>query len=264
MMNTLNTIRQLRQIFFIQLKNNFVREIVYRTNFITMLMVDFIWMMIELGLFKVIYAHTQALGGWTLHQVFFFLGIFFCIEALFGIFFSTNFWRFPSLVNQGELDIILTKPTNSLFLIFIRGMNLTSIFNLAFGIVIATRYADDAGFPGGWYWAYAILWMGVGVLTQFLLRFLFSLPVFWTERGFAFARLYYQFHQIATKPDSIYPWFLRYAIMTVLPFAIIGSIPARALLMGLTRAEWIMVGSSLFLLYLLWKKGLQRYQSASS
>ena len=46
-------------------------------------------------------------------------------------------------------------------------------------------------------------------------------------------RLYYQFFGFATKPDAIYPRGVRLVIMSVLPFAFIGSVPARALLHGL-------------------------------
>ena len=56
-------------IFRIQLKNNFVREAVYRSNFVTMVAVDLIWIVVEFSLFQVIYANTTAETtelGWLL------------------------------------------------------------------------------------------------------------------------------------------------------------------------------------------------------
>src|SRR5688572_14693028 len=93
----------------VQVKNNFVREAVYRTNFISALVVDAIWIGVEFSLFSVLYANTSSLSGWTKEQVFFFLGIFFSSDALFTIFFQRNFWSFSDLINKGELDILLTK-----------------------------------------------------------------------------------------------------------------------------------------------------------
>ena len=49
----------------VQVKNNFVREAVYRTNFLTMVSVDLIWIGVEFSLFAVIYANTPTLAGWT-------------------------------------------------------------------------------------------------------------------------------------------------------------------------------------------------------
>lgn len=81
-------------------------------------------------------------------------------------------------------------------------------------------------------------------------------------------RLYYQFFSIATKPDTLYPLMMRYTLLTIMPFAFIGSVPARAVLHGLSLTEYVWVGGSLAGLlgldYLLWRRGLRRYQSASS
>ena len=82
------------------------------------------------------------------------------------------------------------------------------------------------------------------------------------------SRLYYQFFHFATKPDSIFPVAIRYSIMTFLPFAFIGSVPTRALLHGLEPREYawvaaVLVGFTAMNSYL-WKRGLKRYQSASS
>lgn len=256
------------EIFRVQIKNNWVREAVYRTNFLAMVVVDLIWIAIEFSLFSVIYANVPTLGGWTQAQVYFFLGIFFASDALFTMFFAANFWRFSDLVNKGELDILLTKPVHPLFLAFSRWMQLTALFNIVFGLLIVARYAEPAGFAGGLQWVALGGWLLVGVTVAFLLRFAFSIWAFWTERAWALSRLYYQFFTFATKPDTIYPKAIRYGILTVLPFGFIGSVPARALLRGLSSREYallavVIVGFAVFN-GLLWRAGLRRYQSASS
>ena len=250
------------RIFLVQLKNNFVREAVYRTNFITAIFVDVIWIGVELSLFKVIYANTPTLAGWTQDQVFFFLGIFFASDALFTTFFMRNFWMFTDLVNKGELDILLTKPVHPLFLSLTRWISLTSVFNIVLGVGIAVRFAGPAGFEGGWKWGLVAVWLLVGLLTAVLLRFIFSIWVFWTERSWAMSRLYYQFFQFATKPDAIYPPFIRYLILSFLPFAFIGSVPARAVLHGLAPWEYLWITGVLLVLFFadraLWRMGLKR------
>jgi ABC-2 type transport system permease protein len=255
-------------VFATQLKNNFVREAVYRSNFLTMLVVDLVWIGVEFTLFTVIYANTPTLAGWTKEQVFFFLGIFFASDALFTTFFQRNFWNFSDLVNKGELDILLTKPVNAVFLALTRWMSLTSIFNLFLGIGIAIRYAEPAGFEGGWKWALLPFWLLFGLVSALLIRFAFSIWIFWTDRSWAISRLYYQFFNFATKPDGIFPIAIRYSIMTFIPFAFIGSVPTRALLHGLTASEYLLlvIVLSAFFAFdsFFWRRGLRRYQSASS
>lgn len=264
----LKTLKKYARVYGVQIKNNFVREAVYRSNFLTMLCVDLVWIAVEFSLFTVIYANTDTLAGWTKEQVFFFLGIFFASDALFTTFFQKNFWNFSDLVNKGELDILLTKPISPVFLALTRWMSLTSIFNLGLGIGIAVKYADAAGFSGGIRWAILPLWLLIGLITALLLRFAFSVWVFWTDRSWALSRLYYQFFHFATKPDAIFPVMIRYSIMTFLPFAFIGSVPTRALLHGLELSEYGLVALVLISFYFFdsyfWRRGLKRYQSASS
>lgn len=254
--------------YWVQLKNNFVREAVYRSNFLTMIFVDLFWIVIEFSLFSAIYANTTTLGGWTREQVFFFLGVFFSSDALFTTFFQRNFWNFSDLVNKGELDILLTKPIHPLFLALTRWINLTAFFNIFLGLGIMLKYSKDAGFEGGLHWLEVPLWLLVGVSTAVLIRFAFSVWVFWTDRGFALSQLYYQFFAFATKPDGIYPGALRFLLKTFLPFAFIGSIPARALMTGLSTREYLYIGVVLLMFFIfnsvMWSKGLKRYQSASS
>jgi ABC-2 type transport system permease protein len=264
----MSTLTKYTRLFATQVRTNFVREAVYRTNFFTMLFTDLVWIAVEFALFTVIYSNTTTLVGWTKSQVFFFLGIFFASDALNATFFQRNFWQFSDLINKGELDILLTKPISPAFLALTRWMSLTSILNFFLGIGIAVKYSDAAGFAGGWRWALLPLWLAVGVASAVLLRFAFAVWVFWTDRSWAITRLYFQFFGLATKPDGIFPAAIRYTIMTFLPFAFIGSVPTRALLFGLSLKETVLVVLVLVGFYIFdvwfWRKGLRRYQSASS
>lgn len=255
-------------VFWVQIKNNFVREAVYRSNFLTMVVVDLIWIGIEFTLFSVIYSNVPTLAGWTQPQAYFFLGVFFASDALFTLLFQRNFWMFSDLVNKGELDILLTKPIHPLFLALTRFANLTAIFNVFLGLGIMIRYAGDAGFAGGARWGLVPGWLLIGLTTAVLVRFAFCISIFWTERGFALSRLYYQFFAFATKPDTLYPHAIRYVILTLIPFAFIGSVPARALLHGLNPSEYALIAGVLSLFFaadwIAWRRGLLRYQSASS
>ena len=256
------------RIFLVELKNNWVREVIYRSNFITAALVDLVWIIVEATLFNVLYSHVQTVAGWTLHQTYFFLGVFFASDALFTLFFSRNFWTFTDYVAKGEFDILLIKPANALFLATTRAMNLTAGFNVILGFIIMFRFGHQAGFAGGVAWLHVFGWLLIGLMSQFLLRLFFMVWVFWTDRGFSLALMYYKLFELATKPDLLYPYMVRFIILTIIPFGFIGSVPARAILQGLTPGEYFRVFGVLVALALvnmrLWKRGMLRYQSASS
>ena len=249
-------------------KNNIVREFIYRSNTIALTVADMIWVVVEYAFFEVIYSNIGSINGWTKEQTFFFLGIFISSDALFTAFFQRSFWNFPYLVSQGDLDVLLTKPVNAAVLATFKELNFSQTINLVLGFYIIHHYGPAAGFSGGLAWFGIFFWIIIGLITQYLMRFLFSIWSFWLDRGLTVSRLYYQFYALANKPDGLYPVGVRYLIKTALPFAFLGSIPAIVLTHRGTGWEYLQVfavlGVYVLVLSFIWKKGLQKYSSASS
>lgn len=255
-------------VFNTTLKNNFVKEFIYRSNTFAMTFADLIWVVVEFAFFEVIYSSIGDINGWGREQCFFFLGIFISSDALFTTFFQRSFWEFPMLINRGDLDILLTKPISSIYLATMKDINFTQIVNLILGFLIIHHYGPSAGFTGGIAWLAVIFWIIIGLATQFLMRFISVVCAFWLERGITVSMLYYQLYSLANKPSGLYPVSIRFVIKTALPFAFMGSIPALALMGKLPLQDYILVAVVLFayasFARFLWSKGLKRYQSASS
>jgi ABC-2 type transport system permease protein len=255
-------------VFITTLKNNFVKEFIYRSNTFAMTFADIIWVFVEFAFFEVIYSNIGSINGWGREQCFFFLGIFISSDALFTTLFQRSFWDFPFLINRGDLDILLTKPVHSVFLATTKDINFTQVVNLCLGFWIIHHYGNSAGFHGGIAWLAVIFWIVIGLLTQFLMRFISVVCAFWLERGMTVSQLYYQLYALANKPEGMYPVAIRYVIKTALPFAFMGSIPARALMGQLPLGDYFLVAlvlaAYIYFARFLWKKGLLQYQSASS
>lgn len=255
-------------VFKTTLKNNFVREFIYRSNTFALTIADLVWVFVEYAFFEVIYSNIGSINDWNKEQSFFFLGIFVSSDALFTTLFQRSFWELPTLINRGDLDVLLTKPVHSVFLATTNNINFTQAINLVLGFWIIDHYGAAAGFDGGIAWLAVIFWIIIGLITQFLMRFVFVIWAFWLERGITVSMIYYQLYALANKPSGLYPVAIRYVIKTALPFAFLGSIPALALMGKLPWTDYLLVVGVL-LAYLgfasfLWKKGLKRYQSASS
>lgn len=255
-------------IFKTTLKNNFVKEFIYRSNTFAMTFADLVWVVVEFAFFEVIYSNVGAINGWGRNETFFFLGIFISSDALFTTLFQRSFWEFPFLINRGDLDVLLTKPINAVFLATTKDINFTQVVNLVLGFWIINHYGEAAGFTGGIAWLGVFFWVFIGLLTQFLMRFISVVCAFWLERGITVSMLYYQLYSLANKPSGLYPIGIRYLIKTALPFAFMGSIPAQSLMGKLPLSDYFLVIAVLsiyaWFCVLFWKKGLKRYQSASS
>lgn len=254
------------------MRNNFTGQALFRVNFFTAIGVDVIWMGIEFALFAIIYSHVATLGpsgqAWSREQAFFFLGLFFTVDAIYTALFQRAFWRFSHLVNKGELDTLLLRPVGTVFLALTRAINPTDILNAGLGAAIMAHYAGPSGFEGGLAWIKVVAWILVGLLTMVLTRFFFSVFVFWTDRNWMLNTLYYHFFQLGQRPDLLFPKALRILLMTLIPVAFVASVPARELFGSIGPLEWGCLAGSVIFLWsvdvMLWKMGLRRYQSASS
>ena len=69
------------------------------------------------------------------------------------------------------------------------------------------------------------------------------------------------------RPDSIYKEWFRKTLFSIFPMAMIASVPARILMFGEIKLLFPQAIISIFFLWLttiVWKRGLLKYESASS
>jgi ABC-2 type transport system permease protein len=97
-------------------RTSLVADLEFRMNFVLLIFGEFIWYSTQIVLFEVLYKHTKMLAGWNLQQmrVFIFLALF--VDSIYMILWDTNFSKFADDLRRGNLDLILTKPVNSMFI----------------------------------------------------------------------------------------------------------------------------------------------------
>ena len=108
-------------------------------------------------------------------------------------------------------------------------------------------------------------------------EFIISSLVFWL-RNFSYAGwLAGELIKYSRRPDAIYKKWFQKTLFSIFPMAMICSVPTRILLWGMDEDKGISLnGFELFILQffivsiclwfttLIWKRGLKRYESASS
>jgi ABC-2 type transport system permease protein len=113
-----------------------------------------------------------------------------------------------------------------------------------------------------------IMMIGFGVVICYSLRFLFATLTVTLQDAGNIQFIWYQLYRLATRPDPIYPQFLRYIVLTVFPVAFFASVPSRFLVEGL-QIHYLLISPCLaigllLLSNFLWEKALRNYSSASS
>jgi ABC-2 type transport system permease protein len=246
-----------------------IADLEFRMNIVLKVINDIIWYVTQAILFEVLFLLVPRIGDWTLESSRLFLGILFIVDALFSILFFDNLEKLSDRVRKGDLDFILSKPMNSQFAMSMYKMNASYIINL---VIVTCWFFYHLLHSSIILDPLRILFFPVLILSSLCLvystRVLFcTLSVIYTRADYIMY-VWFQLYRFGTRPDSIYPGAIRFVIMSVMPFALIASIPAKWLLF---QASWlwffwaIFVGFSfLYLSHLFWNFALRRYSSASS
>src|SRR5438105_13172969 len=89
------------------------REMMFKTNFIMWIIVDFLWFGAQIMFIQVLFYRTPEVAGWNKFQMIMLFGTNHLIQQLFSCFFMTNCTQIPELIRKGELDFRLVLPFNT-------------------------------------------------------------------------------------------------------------------------------------------------------
>ncbi|MEK6896971.1 MAG: ABC-2 family transporter protein, partial [Nanoarchaeota archaeon] len=113
-----------------------MKNMAYPQDFIVWLIVDILWSVINLVFFKIILLSVPTISGWTFERLILPLGFIQILNAfIWGLMYG-NMKEIPNDVNKGNLDLYLSKPANSQFLVSTRYLGLNLISSFLIGIFL--------------------------------------------------------------------------------------------------------------------------------
>lgn len=259
---------------YLRLYGHFVRfslskAMEFRFDFFFRVFMDLAYYGIQIAFYNVVFLQTAALGGWNRDQALVFLGGYLVVDGIGMTFFSNNLWWLPSAVNHGDLDYYLVRPVSSLFFLTLRDFAANSLINLIFALgILGWAVSRLPQLPGPGTCALYLVMIAAGALLHGLLHLLLLIPVFWMHSAGSLHGIFYSFSRFMERPDRIFTGWTRRVLVTVFPFCLMASFPARVFLEG---PDWRIVSHFAVVLAALfafvawfWGKGLRAYSSASS
>jgi ABC-2 type transport system permease protein len=253
-------------------KASLVADLEFRFNFFLLMCAEFVWYASQLVIYQVLYRHTKLIGGWAQDQmlVFMFLALF--VDSIYMILWDSNFSKFNEDVRKGQLDLLLTKPVNSMFMTSSQKISISHLpcFFITFsGLIWALNQLPDFS----WikiFWLLIMIPSGLTVI--FCGRFALNATALLFTRADFLQYVWYSLFRLGLRPDGIYSNLMsgvfRKILIFVLPFAMIASVPTRFLLEpfnpGLLVWALIMPAILIALTNKYWQYCLKNYTSASS
>ena len=249
-----------------------VADLEFRFNFFLLICAEFVWYATQLVINEVLYRHTNLIGGWAKDEmrVFMFLALF--VDSIYMILWDSNFSKFNDDVRKGQLDLLLTKPVNSMFITSSQKLSISHI--PCFFITLGGLFWSLKQLPH-FSWV-NLLWLIImipsGLSVIFCGRFALNATALLFTRADFLQYVWYSLFRLGLRPDGIYSSFmggaLRKILIFILPFAMIASIPTRFLLEPLNPALLIWALVMPLILFNLtnryWQYCLRNYTSASS
>lgn len=175
-------------------------------------------------------AGIETISGWDRYQIYCLLATVWIVDSIFGGVFFFNLIQIPSKVKNYELDGLLLKPVNPVFMLSLRQFNFGLFSGAFFGIVFLIYSLWRGSIRAG---VFPVLCYAVLICCAVLL--LFSILFIMVTFSLRFVRIqgliqmYWTLMDIGKNPHSIYPMALKYSFVFIVPAIIIYNFPVQVL-----------------------------------
>ena len=241
----------------------------YRGDFISWIMVDTGWSFMDFVFFTSLINRTQVIGDWNKGQSLIVLGIFrLMVIPVWGWMFN-SFHTLPRLLSEGKLDMIITKPADSQFLVSTRSFSFSIIPSLFSGIIFIWMGFSLLHFFPNLFQIIIFLWLIiVSIILMYALYFLTMTATLFTDRLDNIYHIFTALYDSSKYPAQIYPIIWQRLLTTIFPLALMIIVPAESLFLPVNYLRLVQFHLlALFFLIFgrwIWFRGLRRYSSASS
>lgn len=215
-----------------------VRDMAFRGAFYIDLLHSLLWLGVFFVLIEVLYVHTDTLAGWSKGNLIVLLGVWSLLDDLA----SGTFWegvkRIPTLVAEGQMDFILTRPVDSQFIISVERFRFSRAIPLIADVALIL-YGIRLGGAAPW-WNIGLLFplmLVAGYVTSFALFYFLHTLGFWFLRIDNVWALYEGLENVGKYPVDVFGRHIKFLSLTIVPIAVMLVLPAEALIGFLTNFE---------------------------
>ncbi len=270
------------------LRNSLVRDMSFRANFIIECLSSLSWVLMNLGLYVLIFQYTNEIGrgsGWGKYEFFVFLATTVMINSIVQAFFMPNAEEFSELIRTGNLDFALLKPIDTQFLISLQRIEWASLANFVFGLLLLLYSVWKLSLDPSvsWHWHPIVvvlypLYLVCGITMLYSLMISLAATSIWLGRNQTLYDFWFYITNFSRYPWDIYhgrigtP--LRLVFTFVIPVLLVVNVPARLLAMPFdprSPAAWFLPIFSIFATLIsligsrwVFRSALTSYRSASS
>lgn len=261
-------IKKYLRIYKTFLANALSYEAQYRANMWLNIILNLIWISMLFVFIETFFRFTTTLGGWEKPEVYLLSLLWIFTVELAAVLFSGIF-RLPIDVNEGNIDLLIVKPLNSLFLMSLRQIRFSSSYYLILEVPLLIWFVIHYDFIHSFSsLCLALLLFVCGLIIYYSVLLIINTLGFWFERFDNINDVWLTLHEMGQYPLHILPKFFKVLFFTFAPIAFTAYVPVSMLKEQLpTHLIWytILFTGFLFLCAVsFWNFAIKKYSSASS
>jgi ABC-2 type transport system permease protein len=240
----------------------------YRADFVVGMLTSLLLQLAALSFLLIVFRNAPSLAGWSGPEVVFLFGMTAVTLGTSELLFN-HIWLLPQYIVSGDLDRLLMYPVHSLLFFLVTRPELHAFGNLLTGVslVVGSLLTLHAPF---YVWLLAPLWCVCGSLIYTSLLVVFGSLSFKLLGPYShYLMVPHNLLQATRYPLAIYPSWLFYSLLVVVPFGGIHFLPA-SFVFGKELGVWRLLtppaGAALCMLEAqwFWNWGLRHYESTGS
>lgn len=256
------------KLYFNLVRFALMKNMAYPQDFFIWTIVDFTWTMVNLGFFKVLLLRMPSISGWTFNQLVLILGFVEIVSALVWGLMYANMKQLVRDINKGSLDLYLTKPVNSQFLVSSKEMSFnvfpklfTGFFLVSYGLSINNVFSLPT--------LLIVLLSSISsTIIVYSMYFISVTTALFLGRLSNVAELLPHSLDVAKYPTNIFPPVIQFLFTFIVPFSLLGFVPSKIIFGSISPGYILVLPTTAFILLVLsgkfWNRALRSYTSASS
>ncbi len=257
------------KIYKVFIKNAISYEAQYRANTWFKLLLSLLWTAITFLTIEIIFNQTPSIAGWSKAEIYLLSTVWLIASEIFTALFSMGLWNISSLITSGDLDIYLTKPVSTLFLVSCKQFIVRGVYRLIIklGILVWVLYTFHMSLSLKES-LIAISLLLCSVIINYAFTLIPNTFSFWLTKITNVNEVMGEIADFGRFPLSIWPKAARVIFLTILPVGFMAYVPVAAFL---GRWPWYAVLYTFIFTALLffvsvkfWNYAIKRYSSASS
>ncbi|MCK4259262.1 MAG: ABC-2 family transporter protein [Halanaerobiales bacterium] len=264
-------IKKYFKLYSLYLSQYFKTRLNYRKDFLISLFMEMLSKISTLLFITIIFSHIPNLQGWNIHQVLIIYGLALTCRGFYFTFFGRLEDLGSEFIIEGNLDRLMVRPVNPLFLLIADRIYENQLTEVLLGIVaiivglVNVKITITFG---------VILTLCFSIVNGVLLYFGFFLLInsisFWFHNRFSLMWTFMELSDFVQYPVTVFNPTLRFILTWIIPFALTSYFPAILILDQFKSYHWIAYTSPIITLiflmlgYKVWSSGLYRYESTGS